>query len=105
MAAADAAILVVSALPAEHIPALKQGGQAWSHLMATTTMVGIQHLIVAITKMDLVGWDQGAFDAARERVQAAVRKTGAAKRQRRAAGGVEEFADVSFLPLSGLQQT
>eukprot|EP00037_Helgoeca_nana_P029482 m.351753 g.351753 ORF g.351753 m.351753 type:complete len:1696 (-) comp27982_c1_seq1:652-5739(-) len=68
MAAADAAILVISALPAEFEPALRRGGQAWNHCIATKSMVGISRFIVAITKMDLVGFKQEAFDAACEKV-------------------------------------
>lgn len=62
MAAADAAIVVISAVPSEHEPALKVGGQAWNHCMATKSMVGISRYIIAITKMDLIDFSKDAFD-------------------------------------------
>ena len=92
MAAADAACLVVSAVPAKHEPALRRDGQSWNHMIATKSMVGISHFIVAVTKMDLVDYSREAFDAVCNKVGHAMAKCGIS-----ADGAV-------FVPLSGLRK-
>jgi len=89
MAAADAVIIVVSAVEEERKEALRRGGQAWNHLLATRTMVGISHFIVAITKMDRVAFSRAAFDEARQEVDHVIKHMG--------------VKDVTYVPLSGLK--
>jgi elongation factor 1-alpha len=71
----EAAIVVVSADPAELDAALSEYGQTREHLLLAYT-VGIKQLVVAVNKMDLVGYEEAAFAAASEKIQAALKKVG-----------------------------
>jgi bifunctional enzyme CysN/CysC len=53
------------------------------------SLLGIRHIVAAVNKMDLVGYDQAVFDRIRADYQAFADKLG--------------FADVHHLPLSALQ--
>jgi sulfate adenylyltransferase subunit 1 len=52
-------------------------------------LVGIPHLVVAVNKMDLVGWSEGVFDRIRADYLAFAAKLG--------------IADVRFIPISALE--
>jgi elongation factor 1 alpha-like protein len=65
VAEADAAVLVVDATKGEFETGFGRGGQTREHAVVARSL-GIQHLIVAINKMDTVGWDQSRFDEIRE---------------------------------------
>ncbi|MBI2550234.1 translation elongation factor EF-1 subunit alpha [Candidatus Woesearchaeota archaeon] len=64
---ADAAVIVVSGNRGEAEAGLKRpddagaGGQAYEHIFLARTL-GVQQLVVAINKMDMVSYDQKRFD-------------------------------------------
>lgn len=60
VAAADVAVLVVSANPGEFGAGFERGGQTREHATLARCM-GISRIIVAVNKMDLVDWDEAAF--------------------------------------------
>ena len=64
---ADAAILVVSARPGEAETALGPDGQGREHLLLIRTL-GVQQLIVAVNKMDVVNYDQKRFEEVKNMV-------------------------------------
>ena len=97
IAAADCAVLVISALPFEHEPALLKDGQAYKHLLAAAAYGGIKRFIIAVTKMDLVSFEQKAFQNTCDRVSAAMKKMGIQDI------AVDGSKCVYFVPLSGLQ--
>jgi sulfate adenylyltransferase large subunit len=53
------------------------------------SLLGIRHLAVCVNKMDLVGWDEAAFDRAREQFTAF-------------AAGLEGVEHITYLPVSAL---
>jgi len=64
----DLAVLVVNA---------EKGLQTQTHRHARiVALLGIRHLIMAVNKMDLVNWDQAAFDQIVEEFQPLVRELG-----------------------------
>jgi len=64
---ADAAILVVSARPGEAETALGPDGQGREHLLLIRTL-GVQQIIVAVNKMDVVNYDQKRFEEVKNMV-------------------------------------
>lgn len=58
---ADAALLVVSARPGEFEAAIGPQGQAREHLFLLKTL-GVNQLVVAVNKMDVVNFDQKRFE-------------------------------------------
>ena len=52
------------------------------------SLLGIQHVLVAVNKMDLVRWDEAVFDRIREDYNGAVSRLG--------------FVDIHFIPISAL---
>jgi sulfate adenylyltransferase subunit 1 len=78
---ADLAILLVDA---------RKGllNQTRRHLAVAHTL-GIRHLVVAVNKMDLVGWDQGRFARIRAEIQTFADSLGA--------------QDLRFIPISALE--
>jgi len=86
---ADAALLVVSAKTGEYEAGISPEGQTREHIFLARTM-GIDQVIVAINKMDLVNWDRTRY----EQVKAGVSKL------LRIAG--YRVSEISFIPTSGL---
>ncbi|MGC9117964.1 MAG: translation elongation factor EF-1 subunit alpha [Thermoproteus sp.] len=58
---ADAAMLVISARPGEFETAIGPQGQGREHLFLAKTL-GVNQLIIAVNKMDVVNYDQKRFD-------------------------------------------
>jgi bifunctional enzyme CysN/CysC len=78
---ADLAILLVDA---------RQGVLAQTRRHATiAALLGIRHIVVAVNKMDLVGFDEAVFDAIRRELGAFAERIG--------------LRDVCFIPLSALR--
>ncbi|KAJ3020308.1 HBS1-like protein [Thoreauomyces humboldtii] len=59
---ADVAILVVDATPGEFETGFDFGGQTREHAVLIRSL-GVQQLIVAINKLDVVDWNKARFDA------------------------------------------
>jgi len=58
---ADAAMLVISARPGEFETAIGPQGQGREHLFLAKTL-GVNQLVIAVNKMDIVNYDQKRFD-------------------------------------------
>lgn len=95
-AQADAAILVIDSTPGAleagvEGTGLKGGkGQTWEHLQLAKSS-GVDQLIVAVNKMDVVSFDKDEFDSIRARLLPVLKQA-----------GYRESA-VKFVPLSGLE--
>lgn len=87
---ADAAVLLVSAVPGEFEEGYAKDGQTREHSMLAFTM-GIKQLIVCINKMDdkRVNWSQQRFDELKKELSQSLRKM-----------GYNTEKAVSFIPLS-----
>ncbi|XP_045158816.2 HBS1-like protein isoform X2 [Mercenaria mercenaria] len=88
-AQADVAVLVVNATKGEFETGFESGGQTREHALLARSL-GVSQIIVAVNKMDTVGWDPARYDDV-------VRKLGQFLKQ----AGFKE-ADTSFIPVSGL---
>lgn len=88
-AQADVGILVVNATKGEFETGFESGGQTREHALLARSL-GVSQLIVAVNKMDTVGWNPDRYDEI-------VRKLGQFLKQ----AGFKE-ADTSFIPVSGL---
>jgi elongation factor 1 alpha-like protein len=65
VAEADAAVLVVDATKGEFETGFGRGGQTREHAIVARSL-GIQHMIVAVNKMDACGWDEARFNEVRD---------------------------------------
>lgn len=65
VAEADAAVLVVDATKGEFETGFGRGGQTREHAVVARSL-GIQHMIVAVNKMDSCGWDEARFNEVRD---------------------------------------
>eukprot|EP01022_Parablepharisma_sp_SALTPOND_P009030 TRINITY_DN1376_c0_g1_i1.p1 TRINITY_DN1376_c0_g1~~TRINITY_DN1376_c0_g1_i1.p1 ORF type:complete len:349 (-),score=23.06 TRINITY_DN1376_c0_g1_i1:438-1451(-) len=65
----DAVLMVVSAVHDEFEAGIAKSGQTQSHALIAHTM-GIKNVIVAVSKMDLVGWSQERFEAIKKEMAA-----------------------------------
>lgn len=88
-AQADAGILVVNATRGEFESGFESGGQTREHAVLARSL-GVSQLIVAVNKMDTVGWTQERYDEI-------VKKLGTFLKQ----AGYKD-SDISFVPCSGL---
>ncbi|XP_060565439.1 HBS1-like protein isoform X3 [Ruditapes philippinarum] len=88
-AQADVAVLVVNATKGEFETGFESGGQTREHALLARSL-GVSQIIVAVNKMDTVGWDPARYDDV-------VRKLGQFLKQ----AGFKE-GDTSFIPVSGL---
>ncbi|KAK0490672.1 EF Tu GTP binding domain-containing protein [Armillaria novae-zelandiae] len=57
---ADCALLVVDASPGEFEAGFDRGGQTREHVILVRSL-GVSQIIVAINKLDVIGWDQTRF--------------------------------------------
>lgn len=72
---ADCAILAVSAVPEEYEAGMARDGQTREHALLAHTM-GVRQLIVAVNKMDLVGWSEDKFKNVQKDVSEMLSKIG-----------------------------
>jgi peptide chain release factor subunit 3 len=88
-AQADVAVLVISARKGEFESGFELGGQTREHITLAKT-AGVQHLLVAVNKMDdpTVAWQKQRFHEIREKIDRYLKKCG--------------FNDVAYIPLSGI---
>lgn len=84
---ADFAILVVDASTGSFESGLK--GQTREHALLLKSM-GVSRVIVAVNKLDMVGWSQERFDEIRDQVSGFMKATGFL------------LKNISFVPVSGL---
>jgi elongation factor 1 alpha-like protein len=88
-AQADFAILVLDAAVGQFEVGFSSDGQTKEHALLARSL-GACHLIVAINKMDSIGWQRERYDAIRDAVTPFLKATGFRNEQ------------VTFLPCSGL---
>ncbi|TNY24697.1 hypothetical protein DMC30DRAFT_345421, partial [Rhodotorula diobovata] len=74
-AQADAAVLVVDGSNGGFEKGFEGGGQTREHAVLVRSL-GVQQLIVAVNKLDTVGWSQKRFDAIRDALQPFLTQTG-----------------------------
>ena len=63
-AQADVAVLVVAAAPGRFEAGFGEGGQTREHASLVRSL-GVQHLVVAVNKLDAVGWSRARLDEVR----------------------------------------
>ncbi|MGC9079258.1 MAG: translation elongation factor EF-1 subunit alpha [Nanopusillaceae archaeon] len=91
-AQSDAAILVVSASKGETEPALGPEGQGREHMLLLRTL-GIPQLIIAISKMDTVNYDQKRFEEVKNMVLQLAKQMGYTEKNIKAVVPVAAFND------------
>ncbi|CAM1506378.1 Fc.00g060190.m01.CDS01 [Cosmosporella sp. VM-42] len=84
---ADFAILVIDANTGAYERGLK--GQTKEHVLLLRSL-GVQRLIIAVNKLDMVGWSQGRFEEIQQQVSGFLTGLGFHEK------------NVSFIPISGL---
>lgn len=72
---ADAAVLVIEASIGGFEKAFEDGGQTKEHAILLKSL-GVHRVIVAVNKMDMVGWDHERFDVISRKVGKFLLKTG-----------------------------
>ena len=85
---ADVAILVVSVKPGETEAATDPGGQAREHAFLARTL-GVGQIVVALNKMDDVGYAEARFKEVKENVEKMLKLVG------------YNTSKVNFIPVSG----
>eukprot|EP00466_Bigelowiella_natans_P018041 jgi/Bigna1/40734/e_gw1.45.51.1 len=88
-AQADAAILVVPAKIGEFETSFAKGGQTKEHATLIRSF-GVKQIVVAINKMDLVGWSKARYDEVSKTVVGFLRSLGYKSKQ------------ITLVPVSGL---
>ena len=88
-AQADVGILVISARKGEFEAGFERGGQTREHAQLAKT-VGIRQIVVAVNKMDDIGWDKARYDDIVAKIALFLKQCGYARK------------DLAFLPISGL---
>lgn len=89
-AQADVGVLVVNATKGEFERGFKSDGQTKEHTLLARSL-GVEQLIVAVNKMDTVGWAQSRFDYIKMELEVFLRQAGYSKR------------NVRFVPISGMK--
>eukprot|EP00116_Pleurobrachia_bachei_P004571 sb/3464833/ len=87
---ADIAILVVDATPGEFEAGFDAGGQTREHVLLVRSL-GVQSLVVAVNKMERVGWEEKRFREIEEQLIGFIRGVGF------------KTTEVVFVPVSGLE--
>ncbi|KAI7832726.1 P-loop containing nucleoside triphosphate hydrolase protein [Gamsiella multidivaricata] len=67
-AQADVAILVVDATTGEFEAGFEQNGQTKEHALLARSL-GVQQLVVAVNKLDVVGWSQERFEEIKQKLE------------------------------------
>ncbi|MEO9295018.1 MAG: translation elongation factor EF-1 subunit alpha [Nitrososphaera sp.] len=85
---ADAAILVISVKPGETEASIEPGGQGREHAFLAKTL-GVGQIVVALNKMDDVGYQEARYKEVRDTVEKMLKSVG------------YNTAKVNFVPVSG----
>jgi elongation factor 1-alpha len=85
---ADAAVLVISVKPGETEAAIEPGGQGREHAFLAKTL-GVGQLVVALNKMDDVGYQEARYKEVKDNVEKMLKAVGF------------NTAKISFVPVSG----
>ncbi|KAF3932357.1 hypothetical protein ABW20_dc0108770 [Dactylellina cionopaga] len=88
-AQADFAVLVIDSSPGEFEAGFNIRGQTKEHALLVRSM-GVQRIIVAVNKLDLMHWDQDRFDEIKQQMSQFLTTAGF------------QAKNVSFIPCSGL---
>ncbi|EPS41099.1 hypothetical protein H072_4950 [Dactylellina haptotyla CBS 200.50] len=88
-AQADFAVLVIDSSPGEFEAGFNIRGQTKEHALLVRSM-GVQRIIVAVNKLDLMRWDQDRFDEIKQQMSQFLTTAGF------------QAKNVSFIPCSGL---
>ncbi|KAF3226338.1 Hsp70 suppressor, GTPase facilitates ribosomal subunit dissociation [Orbilia oligospora] len=88
-AQADFAVLVIDSSPGEFEAGFNVRGQTKEHALLVRSM-GVQRIIVAVNKLDLMHWDQDRFDEIKQQMSQFLTTAGFQPK------------NVSFIPCSGL---
>lgn len=86
---ADCGIMVVSARPGEFETGIGPNGQTREHAFLAKTL-GVNQLVVAVNKMDVVEWKQERYEEIRKEFGALLKKVG------------YKVETIQFVPVSGL---
>jgi elongation factor 1 alpha-like protein len=86
---ADFALLVVDAGTGEFEAGFDRGGQTKEHALLVRSM-GVQRIVVAINKLDLVGWSKDRYDEIEQQLSGFLTTAGI------------QAKNISFVPCSGL---
>ncbi len=85
---ADAAILVISVKPGETEASIEPGGQGREHAFLAKTL-GVGQIVVALNKMDDVGYQEARYKEVRDSVEKMLKSVGF------------NVAKINFVPVSG----
>jgi elongation factor 1-alpha len=85
---ADAAILVISVKPGETEASIEPGGQGREHAFLAKTL-GVGQIVVALNKMDDVGYQEARYKEVRDNVEKMLKSVGF------------NVAKINFVPVSG----
>ena len=85
---ADAAILVISVKPGETEASIEPGGQGREHAFLAKTL-GVGQMVVALNKMDDVGYQEARYKEVRDNVEKMLKSVGF------------NVAKINFVPVSG----
>ncbi|KAK6526030.1 Hsp70 suppressor, GTPase facilitates ribosomal subunit dissociation [Arthrobotrys megalospora] len=88
-AQADFAVLVIDSSPGEFEAGFNVRGQTKEHALLVRSM-GVQRIIIAVNKLDLMHWDQERFDEIKQQMSQFLTTAGF------------QAKNVSFIPCSGL---
>src|SRR5271157_103206 len=86
---ADCGIMVVSARPGEFETGISANGQTREHAFLAKTL-GVNQLVVAVNKMDVVDWAQERYEEIKKELGALLKKVG------------YKVDTIQFVPISGL---
>nr|MDO8109658.1 translation elongation factor EF-1 subunit alpha [Candidatus Sigynarchaeota archaeon] len=86
---ADCGIMVVSARPGEFETGIGPNGQTREHAFLAKTL-GVNQLVVAVNKMDVVDWKQERYEEIKREFSALLKKVG------------YKVEGIQFVPISGL---
>src|SRR5919198_1563144 len=85
---ADSAILVISVKPGETEASIEPGGQGREHAFLARTL-GVNQIVVALNKMDDVGYQESRYKEAKEAIEKMLKLVG------------YNTAKINFVPISG----
>jgi peptide chain release factor subunit 3 len=84
----DIAILVISAKTGEYEAGFTKGGQTQEHALLAKSL-GVEQLVIVVSKMDTVNWDQKRFNSIKSETEHWIKLNC-------------NFDDIQYVPIDGL---